>query len=202
MTDQEQPAREESFGEHGQRRLDRVLAALRRRQVKPHVPANGVVVDLGCGFNGDLLVRLAPRIRTGIGFDLSVTSSVAAENVSLHQGAADDPLPLDDSSVDLVTCLAVIEHVQRPAALFAEAHRILRPGGVLVVTTPATAAKPILELISRRLGLIDPTEIDDHERYYSPELLRRELEQSGFAPDGIRVGRFELGLNLVASAHV
>ena len=166
------------------------------------MPANGVVVDLGCGFNGDLLVRLAPRIRAGIGFDLSVTSSPVAENVSLHQGAADDPLPLDDSSVDLVTCLAVIEHVQCPAALFAEAHRILRPGGVLVVTTPATAAKPILELISRRLGLIDPAEIDDHERYYSPELLRRELERAGFAPDGIRVGRFELGLNLVASAHV
>ena len=202
MSGPETAARQESFGEHGQRFLDRMLAALRRRQVRRHVPANGVVVDLGCGFNGDLLVRLAPRIHTGIGFDLSVAPSAAAANVTLHQGAADDPLPLDDSSVDLVTCLAVIEHVQRPATLFAEARRVLRPGGVLVVTTPATTAKPILELISHRLGLIDPAEIDDHERYYSPAGLRRELEQSGFAPAGIRVRRFELGLNLVGSARV
>ena len=202
MTEPQLTTREESFGEHGQRRLDRALAALRRRQVEAHVPANGVVVDLGCGFNGDLLVRLAPRIRTGIGFDLSVASSVAPANVTLHQGAADDPLPLDNSSVDLVTCLAVIEHVHRPATLFAEARRVLRPGGVLVVTTPATTAKPLLELISRRLRLIDPTEIDDHERYYSPDLLRQELERAGFERNGIRVSRFELGLNLVASARV
>jgi SAM-dependent methyltransferase len=193
--------REESFGEHRQRFVDRGLAALRRRQVRAHVPAGGVVVDLGCGFDGDLLGRLAPRIREGIGFDLSVSKRPPAPNVTLREGAADAPLPLGNSSVDLVTCLAVIEHVARPDVLLAEARRVLRPGGVLVATTPATAAKPILELISRGLQLIDPTEIDDHERYYSPTSLRNELEGAGFAPAGIRVRRFELGLNLAAVAR-
>jgi ubiquinone/menaquinone biosynthesis C-methylase UbiE len=181
--------------------VDRVLAALRRWQVRSHVPAGGVVVDLGCGFNGDLLVRLAARIREGIGFDISVNAVPPAANVRLHRAAADAPLPLEDSSVDLVTCLAVIEHVARPQVLLAEAHRVLRPGGALVVTTPAAAAKPILELISHRLQLIDPTEIDDHERYYSSASLRAELEQAGFPPAGIRVRRFELGLNLAAVAR-
>ena len=93
----------------------------------------------------------------------------------------------------------MIEHVERPDVLAAEAHRILRPGGVFVVTTPAAQAKPILELISVRLQLIDATEILDHKRYYRPATLRAELEQAGFAD--VEVKRFELGLNLAAVAR-
>jgi SAM-dependent methyltransferase len=194
-------ARDESFGEHGLGVLDPLLAALRRRQVLPHIPKQGVVVDLGCGYDGTFLKRLSPSIREGIGFDLSVSSTPPAANVRLSELAVDGGLPLEDASVDLISCLAVIEHVQRPDMLLSEALRILRPGAVLVVTTPAQAAKPLLELISRRLRLIDPAEIDDHERYYTRESLRRALQQAGFAPDRIKVGRFELGLNLVATAY-
>ena len=160
-----------------------------------------MIVDLGCGFDGDLLGRLAPRIRERIGFDLSVSERPPAPNVTLREGAADAPLPLEDSSVDLVTCLGVIEHAARPAVLLAEARHVLRPGGVLVATTPSTAAKPMLELSSCGLQLINPTEIDDHERYYSPTSLRDELERAGFAPSGIRIRRFELGLDLAAVAR-
>lgn len=167
----------------------------------PHVPEAGVVVDLGCGFNGDLLARLAPRIGQGLGFDLSVSQTAQAPNVRLHAGNADAPLPLDSSSIDLVTCLAVLEHVLRPVVLLAEARRVLRPDGVLVVTTPAAVARPIVEVISRRLRLIDPAEIDDHKRYYSPATLRRELRDAGFAHDRIDVRRFELGFNIVAVAR-
>jgi SAM-dependent methyltransferase len=194
-------AREESFGEHTPGRIDPLLVALRMRQVMPHVPADGVVVDLGCGYHGALLKRLAPRIREGIGFDVSVSSTPPAANVRLCRLGVDGPLPLEDASVDLVSCLAVIEHVQRPDILLAESRRVLRPGAVLVITTPSQAARPLLEFISRRLRLIDPAEIDDHERYYSPGLLRRELENAGFAADLIKVGRFELGLNLVATCR-
>jgi SAM-dependent methyltransferase len=194
-------ARQESFGQHKPGLIDPLLVALRMRQVMPHVPAQGVVVDLGCGFHGALLKRLSPRIREGIGFDLSVSSTPPAVNVRLSELAVDGPLPLADASVDLISCLAVIEHVKRPDVLLAEARRVLRPGAVLVITTPARAAKPVLELISRGLRLIDPAEIDDHERYYSPELLRGDLERAGFAAGLIKTGRFELGLNLVATAR-
>lgn len=119
----------ESYGEQGEEPLDRVFAALRQRKVMPHVPAGGVAVDLGCGHGGDLLVRIAPRIREGIGFDLSVQDERPAPNVRLERGAADGALALPDGSVDLVTCIAVIEHVERPDSLLAEAHRVLRPGG-------------------------------------------------------------------------
>jgi len=193
--------REASYGEGGEKLLDRILSARRRRQVEAHVPEGGVVVDLGCGHRGGLLAWLAPRIREGVGVDLSVGDAPPAPNVRLVAGAADGELPLEDGSADLVTCLAVIEHVARPAALLAEARRVLRPGGRLVVTTPAREAKPVLELLSLRLRVIDAAEILDHKRYYTPATLRQAIVDAGFPPAGVRVRRFELGLNLAAVAE-
>jgi 2-polyprenyl-6-hydroxyphenyl methylase / 3-demethylubiquinone-9 3-methyltransferase len=190
--------RPESYGEHGERRLDALLARLRRRHVDPHVEAGSVLVDLGCGHGGTLLKTYSGAIARGIGFDVAV-GPAPAENIELHSQRVDARLPIEDASADVVSCLAVIEHVERPDVLVAEARRILRPQGVFVVTTPAAQAKPIMELISVRLGLIDPTEILDHKRYYRPSTLREELAQAGFAQ--IRVRRFELGLNLAAVAR-
>ena len=175
-----------------------MLATLRRRRVDRFIAPGSVLVDLGCGHAGSLLEAYSDTIERGIGFDVSVGPTPAG-NVELHAQAVDAPLPLPDSSVDVVSCLAVIEHVDRPDVLAAEAQRILRPGGVFVVTTPAAEAKPVLELISVRLRLIDPTEILDHKRYYRPATLRTELERAGFSD--VSVSRFELGLNLAAVAR-
>ena len=190
--------RPDSYGAHGERRLDALLAALRRRRVDPHVKPGTILVDLGCGHAGSLLKAYSNTIAHGIGFDVTVGHPPAA-NVELHAQAVDTPLPLSDSSVDVVSCLAVIEHVEQPDVLVAEARRILKAGGVLVVTTPAAQAKPILEVISVRLQMIDPTEILDHKRYYRPATLRAQLEQAGFGD--IKVNRFEFGLNLAAVAR-
>ena len=187
-----------SYGAGGEGRLDALLAARRRHQVDRHILPGSVLVDLGCGFAGSLLAAHSGTIERGIGFDVAVGSPPAA-NVELHAQPVDAPLPLPDDSVDVVACLAVIEHVERPDVLATEARRILRPDGVFVVTTPAAQAKPILELISTRLRLIDPAEILDHKRYYRPGTLRDELERAGF--ENVRVRRFELGLNLAAVAR-
>ena len=89
--------------------------------------------------------------REGIGFDLSVQPTRPAPNVRLESRAACDPLPLADDSVDLVTCVAVIEHVDRPEVLLGEALRVLRPGE-RVVTTPSNHAKPVLEKLFVRFA--------------------------------------------------
>jgi 2-polyprenyl-3-methyl-5-hydroxy-6-metoxy-1,4-benzoquinol methylase len=48
-----------------------------------------------------------------------------------------ESLSFDDASFDVVTCLEVIEHVTRPMVLLGEIARVLKPGGVLVLTCPS-----------------------------------------------------------------
>jgi SAM-dependent methyltransferase len=52
--------------------------------------------------------------------------------------AADGRIPLADASVDCVTALDVLEHLERDTAAVAEIRRVLRPGGLAVVTVPAS----------------------------------------------------------------
>jgi SAM-dependent methyltransferase len=50
--------------------------------------------------------------------------------------AGGEKIPLPSGSVDVIACEHVVEHLEDPAAVLREAHRLLRPGGVFVFTTP------------------------------------------------------------------
>ncbi|HLW96569.1 MAG TPA: methyltransferase domain-containing protein [Solirubrobacteraceae bacterium] len=67
-------------------------------------------------------------------------------------------LPLKDSSVDCVLAEGVLEHVLRPALAIAEIHRVLKPGGLLFLTTPLLLGVHMETMDYQRwtkLGLID-----------------------------------------------
>ncbi len=53
---------------------------------------------------------------------------------------AGDQVPLPDASLDYVTALDVLEHVPDDAAVVRGFHRLLKPGGLAVVTVPASMA--------------------------------------------------------------
>ena len=94
-------------------------------------------LDIGAG-HGDLIAML----RHGWpGLDSSACDSdsglmrlpgMHVDPVNLNGGT----LPYADGSFDLVTCTEVIEHVENFRATLREARRVLKPGGVLVVSTP------------------------------------------------------------------
>jgi len=102
--------------------------------VKAAPPANGVVVDLGCGPGSTLaaLERRWPSIRL-VGIDLSAASLSAARQAGIRatlvRADLSIGLPLHENSVDVVVCHNVIELLPDPITLFVEARRILRPGG-------------------------------------------------------------------------
>lgn len=94
------------------------------------VHARGRMLDVGCG-NKPYEAVFRGRVEEHIGCDL-VQSSENRVDVCCPATA----LPFRDGSVDTVLSTQVIEHVARPRDMLAEASRVLRPGGVLIVSGP------------------------------------------------------------------
>ncbi len=97
-----------------------------------------VVGDLGCG-TGQLVGALAPYVKRVVGVDREQAMLDAArarlgdtENVELLHGTL-DALPLADDLLDAALCNLVLHHVEALAPVFAEAARVIRTGGRLVV---------------------------------------------------------------------
>ena len=81
-----------------------------------------------------------------------------------------------------MTLLAVAEHLDPTALerLLAEAHRVLAPGGRLMLTTPAARADRLLHFLAR-VRLVSPEEIEEHKYAYTPGLLGWYFGRAGFA---------------------
>jgi ArsR family transcriptional regulator len=126
--------------------------------------AVGDLVDLGTG-TGRVLEVMAPHIRSGVGIDLSREMlAVARANLEragcrhcmVRQGDITQ-LPLADASADTVTVHQVLHYASDPAAVIAEAARVLRPGGTLLAVDLAPHDLEFLrdEHAHRRLGFGD-----------------------------------------------
>jgi len=109
--------------------------AIGRARLQP----NAVVADIGTG-TGFVIQALAPLVRKVYGFDESPEMLAVARrnlanfrNVELIE-APGQKLPLPDGSLDAVFANMYLHHVPDPAAAIAEMVRVLRPGGVLVLT--------------------------------------------------------------------
>jgi ubiquinone/menaquinone biosynthesis C-methylase UbiE len=173
--------------------FDRVIQAYRFRMVVSLIPPNSVVVDVGCG-DGSFLRSIAHRIKKGFGVDRKTPPS--DDQIIFLQINNDSTIALPDGSADAVTALAVLEHMENPGPCFSEAFRILKVGGVLILTTPSPAAKPVLEFLAFRLGIISKNDIADHKKYFSHSELTSVL--SGFST--VRISSFQCGLNTLVFA--
>jgi SAM-dependent methyltransferase len=102
------------------------------------LPSSWVVADLGCG-TGSISEVLAPFVRSVHAVDASASMLDAARrrlhactNVTLVQAQA-DATGLPGASVDAVLCVLVLHHTDAPARVMAEAARLLRPAGTLLI---------------------------------------------------------------------
>lgn len=196
--------RDEAYGEHGLTPVDRLGVWLSGRAIRRHLPpGRPVALDLGCGYDAALLRGLAGRIGDGLGVDVSISpAAAAAPGLRFIEGTIEDALPgLPDASRDVIFAISVLEHLWEPQAALAHCHRILRPGGVLMVNVPTWLGRRALELSAFRLGLSPATEMDDHKAYYGSRDLWPLLVRAGFRPSALRLRRHKLGLNLFAVAR-
>lgn len=170
---------ESAAGQWDKLREDLFGAASHLQAVPALLDDQWIVGDLGCG-TGQVTAALAPFVGRVIAVDRSGEMLQAArrrlrslQNVEVRRGDL-EALPVADGELDAATLLLVLHHVPDPAAALAEAARVLKPGGRLLIA----------DMLPH-----------DHEEYrqqmghvwlgFSEEQMTRLLDAAGFT--GVRV---------------
>jgi 2-polyprenyl-6-hydroxyphenyl methylase/3-demethylubiquinone-9 3-methyltransferase len=165
------------------------LAGARARLIPPAERPGAVLVDLGCG-GGLLAPHVAGKGYVHIGVDLVVSGLEQAAAHGIAPVLADvRRLPLADGCADVVSAGELLEHVPDLPRVVAEACRILRPGGWLVLDTLADTT--LARLVAVRLAeavLPAVRGIHDPALFVDPGRLRAECARHGVPLDvrGVR----------------
>ena len=130
----------------------------------------------GEGYGADLIAGVARRV-IGLDYDETAVAHVKAcyPRVDMRHANLVD-LPLPDAAVDVVVNFQVIEHLWDQARFVAECARVLRPGGVLLMSTP--------NRITFSPGLDTPLN-PFHTRELNAVELTELLTDAGFRIDGV-----------------
>jgi len=154
-----------------------------------HLAPTDAVIDVGCALGAHSVVAAA-RCRRIYGFDYDVRHLTVAGRTARARGVANahffawdvtGRFPFGDATIDAALFLDVIEHLHPRVAVLREIHRVLRPGGRLLVSGPNRDSSWRRAL--RAAGLFaysDP----DHKIEYTREEFVAELEAGGFVPAG------------------
>jgi 2-polyprenyl-3-methyl-5-hydroxy-6-metoxy-1,4-benzoquinol methylase len=169
-------ARSPAYG--GDAALDRWRLAITYRRLVPRLqPRGGRVFEVGFGA-GALLRRFLDDGATVAGADpgaLAVAiDPVVSAHATLHTASLES-VPRQDPA-DLVVAVHVVEHVADPTRFARTCHDLLRPGGQLVLVTPAGDSASLRVFRSRWWMLEDPT----HVRFFSARSIGRLLADAGF----------------------
>lgn len=187
--------------------LEPVLARWRARTANRLIPSElrqGRILDIGCGTYPYFLAHVEFGKKFAID-QLPISSDVAQglkiESYSLNLNE-EPSLPFDNDFLNIVTLLAVVEHLnpKSMALLFREIYRVLRPGGMVIMTTPAAWSDGVLRTMAR-LRLVSAEEIDEHAYAYTLPLIGWYFGQAGFEMRKVKFGYFEFMLNMWGTAE-
>jgi 2-polyprenyl-3-methyl-5-hydroxy-6-metoxy-1,4-benzoquinol methylase len=152
------------------------------------LPAGSRVLDMPAG-RGALTQRLADMGLQAEGADI-FPEMFEPQGLICHPADMNAALPFPDASFDAIACVEGIEHIENPLALIREAHRILHPGGRLIITTPniLRAASRLRFLLTgfyalnrRPINEFAADPVADHISPRTLPQLRHILHTSGFA---------------------
>lgn len=169
---------------------------------------DAVGVDVGCG-DGFLARKIVNEFRfrqfIGVELDRDNVRVIDAENEFDPAAAKVVPVvgniyavPIADGGADLVICSEVVEHLTDDARALKELHRILKPGGLLILATPNAAPLPhrlVWALRGSRSGgkvaASPPINASDsqthgHINVQNAAYWRAALRRAGFAVETIR----------------
>jgi len=178
MSDQFYRAFEEKF--RGSRALIQQRLEVYLPFVQPVCAAypEALVLDLGCG-RGEWLELLQKHAISAMGVDLDTGMLEACQQLNLKvqcQDALDSLKQLQDGSASVISAFHLVEHLpfDHVKDLVAECHRVLKPGGLLIMETP----NPENFMVATQSFYLDPT----HLRPIPPDLLAFVPEYLGYEP--------------------
>lgn len=147
-----------------------------------------IILDVGCG-SGVLASRLAKHEGTKIiGVDGNrrawdfATGHWKLPNLEFRHGLVDE-LDIPSASADAIAFLEVIEHISEAQglAVLKTFHRILKPGGRAVISTPNYRSLwPLVEWTLDKTNMAPQLAEDQHVTFYHRKSLQRLGEQAGF----------------------
>lgn len=146
----------------------------------------------GEGYGADLIAGIARSV-TGVDYDEQAVAHIRAKypRVQMHLGNLAE-LPLADGSIDVVVNFQVIEHLWDQGQFVTECARVLRPGGVLLMSTPNR-----ITFSPGRDTPLNPF----HTRELNADELTELLEQGGFEIEGVYGVFHGAGLAAIDARH-
>ncbi len=182
--------------------LARRRALIADSAINPNL-RSGKILDVGCGSFPFFLHNTIFAEKFGI--DTNVENFLDKEKkitVFKHNFINNDELPFDSNIFDVVTMLAVWEHIPEKALgkLVSEIYRVLKPNtGVLVLTSPAPVAAPILCCLSM-VGLVSRIEICEHQPLSGAKKIKTMLRNAGFNKNNLSHRYFQFFVNQIVIA--
>jgi len=170
--------------------LEKFLAKQRSKQILPFVKGKNVL-DFGCGLDAWNANLIYSHCKNVVGIEQNQTVSIKVGKVNVFPSLNDMP----HIKFDVVLALAVFEHID-PFALINILNQLSHfcsKDALLIGTAPTPRARPILEFLSFKLNLIDPTQTKDHKVYYDDLWLKTLTNRSRWTL--ISYKKFQLGCN-------
>ena len=183
----------------------RVGLPIRARQAFNLVAGHPIrrVLDIGCADGGFL--GLFPAGCEKYGVDIAENRHRPDEAKVMRADVTAGPLPFEASFFDLVYAGEIIEHVLDTVGFLREVYRVLRPGGIAVITTPNLCSLKNLYcwLAGKQLAWVDyKAGQHGHVRYFSPAALADLLVESGFVVERMCSSGIEVGAHVPALAFL
>jgi len=142
----------------------------------------GSLLDVGCGW-GFLLSEAQKRGWSALGIDLSYSAvaSCRRQGLKVKQGTL-KTAKLPSRNFTVITSFQTIEHVTNPLVHLQEIYRLLKPGGLLVMTTPNYDSWTRILMGENWFGYRH----QEHLFFLNPAVVRLLLEQAGYGKIEIR----------------